>query len=255
MPVGLISSALLSLLVSAPPPSGDAIAEKVLANYRGYDGQRVRATLKFHDAHGDARTVELTQLWLERHPEDGAERSLIRFNAPPELLGTALLTRAVDKGDDDVWLYLGKTRELKRIAGTSKQSALLGSQVSFEDLSMPTPQRYSHETTGSDQVDGRACWQVDRRPRGESAYSRIETCIDKERFVQLRLRFYDRAGVLLKEAFASKVSEYPGGRWRPHQLRVENVQTGGVTLFEIRKFDVGLRLSPKLFSLAQLPNR
>ncbi len=253
--VAVAGFALWSAPAWAAELTADEIAKKVEENFRGFIGQRVDADLVLRDPSGAERKQTLVQLTTEDAEAGGRRRNVIRFTAPAEVAGTALLTVEEPGSRDTQWIYLAHTREVKQVGETSWSAAFSGSELTFEDLTFPAASRYHHTLAGSGTVEGRACIKVQRVPRFEgSAYGRAVSCIDSERFVVLSTEFFDRADVLIKKALLSDY-QTQNGKFRPGRFEMTNVQTGRSTSFVTTKVQLGVKLSPKLFTPAQLARK
>lgn len=232
--------------------TADQIAKKVEDNFRGFGGQRVDAELILRDPGGAERKQTLVQLSTEGTGADARRRNIIRFTAPAEIAGSALLTIEEPGSRDAQWLYLAHTREVKQVGETSWSAAFSGSELTFEDLTFPAAGRYQHSLAGTGTVDGRPCIKVQRVARFEgSAYARAVSCVDSERFVILTTEFFDRANSLVKKAAFSGYTEH-AGKFRLGKFEMTNVQTGRSTSFVITKVQLGLKLSPQQFTPTQL---
>ncbi|MFT7451618.1 MAG: hypothetical protein ACI9VN_002344, partial [Patescibacteria group bacterium] len=80
------------------------------------------------------KTLELT--------EDG-DKSLIVFNSPKDVKGTATLTFTHKDGADDQWLFLPSIKRVKRIASNNKSGPFVGSEFAYEDLSSQEVEKYN----------------------------------------------------------------------------------------------------------------
>ncbi len=248
----MIGTLLLAAAVAALP-DGRVLAEKAdTTSNRGYGGQRAQAKLTTIDEAGAERTFAFTQLWREGEADGSGTATLIRFQSPPDVAGNAFLAIERPK-QDDRWLYLASGNRLKRISSEEQTASFLGSELTFEDVTYAVLDRYRFETIGEAEVGGRPCFRVRRHPRGStSAYRSTDICYDKERGYAVEMKFLDRAGTLVKIATLSEHTEASPGRWRAHRVEVRNVQTKKRAVWSTSGFAVGLDLSPRLFTPAQM---
>ena len=107
---------------------GSSIVElkMTLKNKNGQTSERFLST----------RTLELT--------EDG-DKSLIVFESPKDVKGTATLTFTHKVGADDQWLYLPSIKRVKRISSNNKSGPFVGSEFAYEDLSSQEVEKYSYK--------------------------------------------------------------------------------------------------------------
>jgi hypothetical protein len=71
----------------------------------------------------------------------------------------------------------------------------------------------------------------------------------------IRSEFYDRANRLLKTLRASGYEQHLGRYWRPHELYMENHQTGKATRLEFSNYEFATGLTATTFSVASLGSR
>lgn len=239
---------LLFLLPAAAwaDPKGLALAQRAHGLNQGYQGQRVEAELVIQDTEGKQRVAQMTQLWRE---SKDTTQSLIRFYSPPELAGTALLTIEGPKGDDR-WLYLPQTKELKRISAETLASSFLGSEFSYEDLSFSIPERYEYTYVGP-RAAPRPCEQVERRPKGISAYGRSIVCFDTEHGYPLDIQLFDRGDRPIKKITMNSYLQVDG-HFRIAEVTIENLTNGRRSVFRAKKYRLGLALSAQQFTPEQL---
>jgi outer membrane lipoprotein-sorting protein len=232
---------------------GYDLAKKVNDEASNYIGSTSDAIMTLYD--GDKVTVEykLKQFAVEGTKDNGnTTKSLIRFLAPADSKGTALLTHEVKNGSESRWLYLSETRQVKQIAGSAKSAAFKGSEFSYEDMSVDTLDKYEYKLLGEKTVNGRKCDQVERIAKYEdSGYSKSIVCFDKENPYIDQVEFYDKGGKLVK---VSTVGEYKkvDGRWRSHFSEIKNVQTNKRTTLKGANIKLQQKLSDQLFTTAQL---
>ncbi|HFE38764.1 MAG TPA: outer membrane lipoprotein-sorting protein, partial [Gammaproteobacteria bacterium] len=63
------------------------------------------------------------------------DKSLIVFDTPADLKGTAFLTHSHALKPDNQWIYLPALRRVKRISSSNKSGPFLGSEFAYEDIS------------------------------------------------------------------------------------------------------------------------
>jgi hypothetical protein len=245
----LLGSLLAPSLVFAADPTAYEVAKRANDITNGFGAQTFDSVMTLYDG-GGKKTVEykLKQFTLE----GDTTMSLIRFIAPPDSNGTALLTHESKNGDEARWLYLSDLRQVKQISGSNKSSSFKGSEFAYEDLALDTLDKYDYTMLGSAKIGGRDCWHIARKAKfPDTGYSKTEACFDKEHGYVLEIIFHDRAGKKLKHAKASDYTKI-NGKWRPGVTEVVNVQNKKRTVLKNGNYKVGISLSPNLFTLSQL---
>lgn len=246
----------LSLLLAVPGPAfaldGLEIAKKADLNNVGYKAQRSTTTMTLYGPAGEKTVVyKMLQLVKEGDAKTGP-KSLIRFLAPPDTKGTALLTHEALKGEDDRWLYLSEARQTKRISGANKSASFKGSELTYEDLTTTVVPRYEWKLLGEKTVNGVPTYEVERIAKFEaSGYQKSLVYFHKEHFYPVQIRFFDLSGQPLKVANFGDYKQY-NGKWRAHYGEVTNIQTKRKTTIEADKYELGLELADSLFTTSNL---
>ena len=114
---------------------GLEIAEEADARNTGWNDSVVDLTMTLRNKNGDESVREMRSRALE--VEDDGDKSMIIFDQPRDVRGTALLTYSHKTGDDDQWLYLPALKRVKRIASSNKSGPFMGSEFAAAKLSSP----------------------------------------------------------------------------------------------------------------------
>jgi len=253
----LIMSGVLVVLTQAPAVAlgqtaeerGLAIAVEADRRDRGFADSTAELRMILRSRGGDERSRELRSRALER-PDQG-DRSLVVFDSPPDVRGTALLTYANRVGDDDQWLYLPALKRVRRIAASNRSGPFMGSEFSYEDLASQVVEQFTYrwlreEACPGEAFDSLTCFVIERRPiEARSGYSRQVVWIDQEEYRTVKIDYYDRREAALKTLSLSQYEQYAGRFWRAGDMLMSNHQTGQSTrlVWSEYEFGVGLRES------------
>lgn len=233
-----------------PEERGLAIARQMDAAFNGYQGETSEVEMQLVNAQGDTVTRRMSQRQIEV-AGDG-DRSVITFNAPPDVAGTRLLTWAHPAGDDDQWLFLPSVKRVKRISARSRSASFMGSEFAYEDLGALEIAKYRHRYDRDEDAEGRPCWVIERVPTDEnSGYARQVVFVDRTYLQALRIDYYDRKNVLLKTATFSGHKQF-GTAWRPARIEMRNHQTHKSSVLVWSERALGASLSPGDFTAERL---
>jgi len=119
----------------------------------------------------------------------------------------------------------------------------MGSEFAFEDIGSQEVDKYSYKYLNDESLDGKDTFVVERYPVDKnSGYTRQIAWIEKDRYIALKIEFYDRKNSLLKTLVASDFSQYLDKHWRPSTMEMTNHQSGKSTTlsFENYQFRTGL---------------
>jgi len=206
---------------------GDSTADMLMV-LRNRHGQESRREMRF-------RTLEVA---------DDGDKSMILFDSPKDVKGTAFLNYTHKKGDDDQWLYLPALKRVKRISSRNKSGSFMGSEFAYEDIASQEVEKYSYKWLWDEMYENMECFVVERYPvdKENSGYSRQVAWLDAEHYRTWRVEYYDRKDAHLKTLTLAGYKEYSDRFWRPAELNMVNHQTGKSTelRFANYRFNVGL---------------
>ena len=219
----------------------------------GYKDSQSRFTAIITDAQGRENRREVRIKYLET--ANAGNKRLLVFDKPRDLKRHALLTISHPEKEDEHWAYDPDKQQVKRLLSNNASTPFSGSEFNFEDLSSQDLAKYDYRFEREDRFNDIDCTVVSRYPKDEnSAYDRLETWIDAQTFLILKIDYYDRDGELMKTLTASDYQLFADKYWRAKNINIENHQSGKSTqlLWSDYEFDTGL--SEKDFSLVSLRN-
>ena len=195
---------------------------------------------------GDESTRRLRSMSLE--VEGDGDKSLVVFDTPRDVKGTAMLTFTHKTAPDDQWLYLPALKRVKRISSANKSGSFMGSKFAYEDLSSEEVEKYTYrwlreDSCPGDDYRGVTCFVVERYPVDEkSGYTRQIVWIDQQEYRTLQIEYYDRKRSLLKTLTVTRFERYLNRVWRPNEMRMVNHQTGRRTrlVWQTQRLRTGL---------------
>lgn len=229
----LILPILLTLLFNTayaetPEEKGLAIANEADKRDTGWTDQVADMSMLLKNKQGDSsnRVMRITTFEV---PGDG-DKSLITFDSPKDIKGTAFLSHTHSLTPDDQWLYLPALKRVKRISSSNKSGPFVGSEYAYEDLSSQEVEKYKYKWLRDETLNGRDSFVIERFPQYEhSGYTRQIVWLDKEMYQPLQLEFFDRKNSQLKTLQFLDYKQYLEQYWRPGSMQMINHQTGKST--------------------------
>jgi len=241
LPAILLCLLPLSLLAETPEEQGLAIAQEADKRDTGFGNYTNDVRMILKNKHGQESVREIRLKTLE--VDDDGDKSMTIFDEPRDVKGTALLSFTHKEGPDDQWLYLPALKRVKRIASDNKSGPFMGSEFAYEDISSQEVEKYTYKYLRDDSLDGMDVFVFERYPVDKkSGYTRQVIWLDKDRYKEQKIEFYDRKDALLKTLVMSDYHQYLDRFWRAHDMYMENHQTGKSTrlLQTNYHFDVAL---------------
>lgn len=240
--LAVLLSLIVSLSVLTKPAIADEAADKGLAiateadqRDKGFGDNQSTLQMILRNKHGDQTTREMRNRTLE--VTDDGDKSLIIFNDPADVKGTAFLSFSHKNADDDQWLYLPALKRVKRISSSSKSGPFMGSEFAYEDISSQELEKYTYRYLRDESFDGREHFVIERLPVDKkSGYTRQIVWIGQEHYRVWKVVYHDRKDSLLKTLEFGQYNQYLDKHWRASVMDMVNHQTGKSTTLKIEDF-------------------
>ena len=197
---------------------------------------------------GSAKTSE--KRWtFERIGSHGESKSVIRFVAPAEVKGAALLVFNHADRASDQWMWTPSIERDRRIAIQDRSTRFFGTDFSFEDLEERDVNQYDYTLVGEDPIKGALCWKIQAIPKQarSSQYTKSIVWIQKDNYAYAKVDFYvsDRIVRRLENLNIINVQ----GIWTPRETRVTDLRRGGLTRLGLEHVEYNLPLKEERFTL------
>jgi len=221
-------------LSADPKIKGRQIAEESERRNVGFGDTQAVMKMVLESAQKEVSVRELRMSTLEQPAADVGDSSLIVFDRPTDVAGTALLTHAKILDPDDQWIYIPAVSRIKRISSANRSGPFLGSEFAYEDFSTLEVGKYQYLWLRDERCpkpnDGLECHVVERRPLYEnSGYLRQIAWFDRKEYQVRTVAFYNRQDALLKTLTLADYRQYLGKYWRAHDLYMQNHVSGRAT--------------------------
>ena len=256
--IGIVLLAALILTFASgveaatPENQGYEIAARSDRSDVGFDDSEVELKMILRNAAGQESTRSLRITTLEKADESVGDKSLVLFDTPRDIEGTALLSHAKILDPDDQWLYLPALKRVKRISSSNKSGPFVGSEFAFEDFTAIELNKFDYSYVGEETCGDLTCDVLERTPKYEnSGYTKQVSWVDQADFQIRKVEFYDRRGDLLKVLELKDYRNYDGV-WRPHLMSMTNVQTNKQTDLVYGEYSFGLGLDENDFVQGRL---
>mgnify|MGYP006058348427 FL=1 len=104
------------------------------------------------DQYGNSTSRKIRNRTLEG--TDEGDLSLVIFDTPADVKGTAFLSHTKKSGSDDQWLYLPALKRVKRIASSNQAGPFMGSEFAYEDISSQELEKYTYKYLRNEDYQG-----------------------------------------------------------------------------------------------------
>ncbi|HXI30689.1 MAG TPA: outer membrane lipoprotein-sorting protein, partial [Vicinamibacterales bacterium] len=208
--------------------------------------QRYEGLLQVFDAKGK---ISDKRWAFERLGSHGRSKTVLRFTAPAEVKGVALLVVNHPDRASDQWMWTPAIERDRRIALQDRSTRFFGTDFSFEDLEERDVDQYDYTLAGDDTVDGAACWKIQSTPREtkSSQYTRSVVWVRKDNYAFARIENYTRDQIVRRLNYSDIQSVQ--GIWTARQLEMTDVKRGSRTRLTLDKLEYNVALKDEDFTL------
>jgi len=208
--------------------------------------QRYEGLLQVFDAKGKISDKRWT---FDRLGSHGDSKSVLRFMAPAEVKGVALLVVNHPDRASDQWMWTPAIERDRRIALQDRSTRFFGTDFSFEDLEERDVNQYDYALLGDETVDGASCWKVESRPKeGKSSqYTRSIVWVRKDNYAIARIENFIKDQVVRRLVYSN--IENVQGIWSARQLEMTDLRRGSRTRLTLDKLQYNVPVKEDDFTL------
>jgi hypothetical protein len=232
----------------APAQDGRSILEeaqrRALAQSLQYEG-----TLQVMDSSG--RITE--KRWhYQRLGSHGSSKAILRFSAPAEVKGVALLILNHPDRASDQWMWTPAMQRTRRITLHDRSARFLGTDFTFEDLEERDIDQFVYRLRGEETVDGTPCWRIEARPRKSKAsqYTSSSLWVRKDNYVLVQVDGYVKDD--LARRLKSRQIEQVSNIWTARVYDMRDFRRRSHTVLRLEKLEYNVPMSDQDFRLPAL---
>jgi hypothetical protein len=213
--------------------------------------QRYEGLLQVLDSKG--RVADKRWLFM-RLGSHGRSRSVLRFVAPAEVKGVALLIVNHPDRASDQWMWTPALQRERRIALQDRSTRFFGTDFSFEDLEERDAGQYNYQLIGEEPVDGALCWRVESTPSEKkiSQYTKADVWIRKDNYAFAQVESYVKANIARRLRYSDFVQVQ--GIWTARRLEMVDLRRKSRTVLTLEKLEYNISLKDDDFTLQALRN-
>jgi outer membrane lipoprotein-sorting protein len=211
--------------------------------------QRYEGLLQVFDPKGKVSDKRWT---LERLGSHGTSRMVLRFTAPAEVKGVALLVVNHPDRASDQWMWTPAYERDRRIALQDRSTRFFGTDFSFEDLEERDVDQYDYALLGDDTIDGTAAWKIQSVPKqGKSSqYTKTVVWIRKDTYAIARIESYIKDDVVRRLNYSN--IQNVQGIWTARQLEMTDLRRGSRTRLTLDNLQYNVPMKEEDFTLQSI---
>jgi hypothetical protein len=188
VPVGVPIPVIAVILLMSPLVKAQTaleIAEKAQQRTRS-QSEHYEGTLQVVDS---KKNVTKKRWTFDRIGSNGSSKTILRFTAPAEVKGVALLIANHADRASDQWMWTPALERDRRVALQDRSGRFFGTDFSFEDMEERDIGQFDYKLLGDETLGGTACWKLESHPKQSksSQYTSSELWVRKDNYVVIRI--------------------------------------------------------------------
>ena len=189
---------------------------------------------------------------VERLGTFGDSKALLRFIAPAEVKGVALLIANHPDRSSDQWMWTPELARDRRIALQDRTTRFFGTDFSFEDLEERDVNQNDFKLLGEETIDGQPCWKIESKPRQNksSQYTRVVTWMRTDIYLPVKLEMYGKTDIVRRLAY--RKIEKVQNIWTPLEMEMTDSKRNSKTILKTEKLQYNTPLKEDHFTLEAL---
>jgi len=244
--MALLVAALVTIVHAADDPKQIVMEAQKRTDVKS---QRYEGLLQVFDAKGKVSDKRWT---LDRIGAHGDSKMVLRFTAPAEVKGVALLVVNHPDRASDQWMWTPGIERDRRIALQDRSTRFFGTDFSFEDMEERDVDQFDYTLLGDDTVEGFACWKVQSTPKQSksSQYTRAVLWIRKDNYSVVRIESYIKDQAVRRLVYSDFVNIV--GVLTARTLEMSDLRRGSRTRLSLDKLQYNVAMKDEDFTLQAL---
>jgi len=194
-----------------------------------------------------------TKRWTYRRlGSNGASKAILRFTAPAEVKGVALLIVNHTDRSSDQWMWTPAIERDRKIAAQDRSTRFFGTDFSFEDLEERDVDQFDYKYQGEETLGGLDCWKIESKPKQSvsSQYTSSMLWLRKDDYVATQIENFSKDKLVRRIRYSDiqKVS----GIWTPRTIEVYDAVRKSRTVLKLEKLEYNTPMKDADFTLEAL---
>ncbi|HXA52035.1 MAG TPA: outer membrane lipoprotein-sorting protein [Candidatus Acidoferrum sp.] len=182
----------------------------------------------------------------------GNSKTMLRFTAPAEVKGVALLVMNHTDRAADEWMWTPAIGRERRIALQDRSTRFFGTDFTFEDLEERDVEQFDFKLLGDGEIDGAKCWKIESTPRKgkTSQYSLLQMWVRKDNYVTAQMDCYSKDQLVRRLKYQQ--IEDVQNIWTARVLEMSDLKRKSRTILKLEQLRYNVPLKDDEFTVAGL---
>jgi len=224
----------------------DEIMDKIDERKPDFTTQKTISEMTTINQEGKIEEVSEMLMFSQKEEEDKTS-TLVRVLSPKSSKGITVLNL---KNGEKIRVYMPAYGRVRPISGSSKQEKFMGTDLSYEDMSMDYEDKDNEKKLLQETEKE---YLIEIIPTGEDAsYKKIILSVDKEKFYAKKVEFYDTNDILTKTLEIVNIKIDDQGKITPMEIVFTDIVENHKTKIVIKEIEYNVELSSDFFSIRTL---
>jgi Outer membrane lipoprotein-sorting protein len=243
----LLGSLLLIVTLAHAEDARQIVAES--ENRSRSKSQQYEGTL---EVIGASNKISLKRWEYRRIGSYGTSKAILRFTAPAEVKGVALLIVNHTDRASDQWMWTPAIERDRRIATQDRSTRFFGTDFSFEDLEERDVDQFDYKLAGEEAIGGVACWKIESKPKESksSQYTSSLVWVRKDNYVAAEIEDYNKDKLIRRIHYGD--IQNVGGIWTPRTVEVYDASRKSRTVLKLEKLEYNMPMKEEDFTIEAL---
>lgn len=186
---------------------------------------------------------------FERIGSHGNSKSMLRFSAPAEVKGVALLVVNHPERSSDQWMWTPAVGRERRIALQDRSQRFFGTDFSFEDLEERDTNQFDYRLLGDETLDGTVCWKIESKPKQKkvSQYTHSHVWVRKDNYVVVQIENFNKTELVRRAKYGNV--RLVQNIWTAHNIEMFDVGRNSHTILAIEKLQYNVPMKDEDFTI------
>jgi hypothetical protein len=201
----------------------------------------------------DEKTKVTIKRWqYDRIGSHGMSKSVLRFVAPAEVKGVALLVVNHPDRSSDQWMWTPAIARERRIAMQDRSGRFFGTDFSYEDLEERDTSQFSYKLLAQEQLEGTMCWKIESRPKQTkvSQYAYSYVWIRQDNYVLVQIENYGKDKLIRRGKYSD--IQRVQNIWTPQTIEMFDAVRNSKTVLKLERLQYNVPMKDEDFTLQAL---
>ena len=232
----------LSAIALSQGLTGDQVLDNVAESVDA-SSAKIELSMTLYSKSGSTRDRSLNVYMKE---QGHTSKAFMRFTAPADVEGTAFLSLD-ENGSEEMYLYMPVLGSVRKIAGSQKNGSFVGTDFTYNDLSILGGERYSDDYSPDITEHSNGEYVLNLTPENEDIeYTSAKMWVPSDIWFPTKIEFYIDGK--LQKVLTNENLEQINNYWTAKKITMKNVVKGTKTVLTLANIEYDIPIEDMIFT-------